>query len=152
MRAVPSLDGDRDVDIGGSSAGGGRNGGPLRFGGDRTGLDSALNLFGLGRRMPEWKLPGVSPPEPGHAIRVDAGGTPVAVFNLGTRLVAVAARCTHVGGPLDRGAISGNVVTCPLHGSQFDLTTGKAVRGPATEPVRSYRVRGESGALVLETD
>ena len=102
--------------------------------------------------MPVWRLPGVSLPETGHAVRVNAGGTPVAVFRLGDRLVAVAARCTHVGGPLDRGPVNGNVVTCPLHGSQFDLTTGQAVRGPATQAVQVYRVRSEPDALVLETD
>ena len=102
--------------------------------------------------MPTWRLPGVLPPEPGHAIRVNADGTPVAVFHVGDRLLAVDARCTHVGGPLDRGSVSGGVVTCPLHGSQFELATGKVVRGPAVQPIRAYRVRAESDALVLETE
>jgi nitrite reductase (NADH) small subunit len=102
--------------------------------------------------MTIWKVPGVALPEPGHAIRVSVGGTLVAVFRLGDKLAAVAARCTHVGGPLDRGPVSGNVVTCPLHGSQFDLTTGSVVRGPATQPVQAFRVRAEPDGLVFETD
>jgi len=102
--------------------------------------------------MTTWKLPGVQPPEAGKAIRVSAGGTPVAVFRVGERLLAVDARCTHVGGPLDRGQVADGVVTCPLHGSQFDLATGKVVRGPATQPVRAYRVKSEPDGLVLEGD
>lgn len=102
--------------------------------------------------MPTWKIPGVRPPEPGLAIRVTVEGTPVAVFHVGDRLLALDARCTHVGGPLERGRVAANVVTCPLHGSQFDLSTGQVVRGPATRPVRVYRARAEPDALVLETD
>jgi nitrite reductase/ring-hydroxylating ferredoxin subunit len=102
--------------------------------------------------MPTWRIPGVRPPEPGHAIRVDVSGTPVAVFNVGDRLLAVDARCTHVGGPLDKGRVSGTVVTCPLHGSEFDLESGKVVRGPAMRPVRAYRARAEADALVLDSD
>ena len=45
---------------------------------------------------------------------------------------------------------TGTIVTCPCHGSQFDVTTGKVLRGPAREPVRSYPVRLETGALRVE--
>jgi nitrite reductase/ring-hydroxylating ferredoxin subunit len=102
--------------------------------------------------MPTWRIPVVRPPEPGHPIRVDVEGTPLAVFSIGTRLLAVDARCTHVGGPLDRGSVAGVIVTCPLHGSQFDLETGAAVRGPAARPIKVYRARAELNDLVFETD
>ena len=96
------------------------------------------------------KASGVKPPEPGQAIRVTVDGTAVAVFNVGGTLLAVDARCTHVGGPLDRGPVTGTIVTCPLHGSQFDLRTGAVVRGPASRPVKSYRVRVEADGLALD--
>jgi nitrite reductase/ring-hydroxylating ferredoxin subunit len=102
--------------------------------------------------MPSWKIPDVRPPEPGHAIRITVDGKPVAVFRVGADLLAIDARCTHVGGPLDRGQVSGSAVTCPLHGSQFDLTNGRVLRGPATQPVRSYRVKLEPDGLLLESD
>jgi 3-phenylpropionate/trans-cinnamate dioxygenase ferredoxin component len=96
------------------------------------------------------KVSGVKPPEPGKAIRVTVDGTAVAVFNVGGLLYGVDEKCTHVGGPLDRGAVSGTTVTCPLHGSQFDLRTGAVVRGPAPRPVKSYRVQAEAGGLMID--
>jgi nitrite reductase/ring-hydroxylating ferredoxin subunit len=77
-------------------------------------------------------------------------GTPVAVFNVGGVLFGVDARCTHVGGPLDKGRVSDTTVTCPLHGSQFDLRSGVVVRGPAMKPVKSYRVQVETDGLAID--
>ncbi|MGD0588418.1 MAG: Rieske 2Fe-2S domain-containing protein [Thermoplasmata archaeon] len=96
------------------------------------------------------KVPGTKPPEPGKAIRVIVEGTAVAVFNVGGLLFGVDAKCTHVGGPLDQGSVADTIVTCPLHGSQFDLRTGAVVRGPASRPLKSYRVRAGDDGLVLE--
>jgi 3-phenylpropionate/trans-cinnamate dioxygenase ferredoxin component len=96
------------------------------------------------------KVSGVKPPEPGKAIRVTVDGTAVAVFNVGGVLFGVDAKCTHVGGPLDQGALSGTTVTCPWHGSQFDLRTGAVIRGPASRPVRSYRVHAEADGLKID--
>lgn len=106
----------------------------------------------LALAMQTWRLPGVQAPGPGTAIRVTVDGAPVAVFNVGDRLLAIGARCTHVGGPLDRGRVEAGIVTCPLHGSQFELTSGKVIRGPASQPVRAYRAKAEPDALVLEAD
>lgn len=74
----------------------------------------------------------------------------MAVFNVGGRLYGIDARCTHVGGPLDQGRVEGLTVTCPLHGSQFNIETGAVVRGPALKPVRAYRVRAEADGLSIE--
>jgi nitrite reductase/ring-hydroxylating ferredoxin subunit len=96
------------------------------------------------------RFPQVKPPAPGQAIRVDVKGVPVAVFNLAGELRAIDARCTHLGGLLDKGTVTGHVVTCPLHGSQFDIDTGTVVRGPATVPEKTYPVRLEESVLVVE--
>jgi nitrite reductase/ring-hydroxylating ferredoxin subunit len=42
-------------------------------------------------------------------------------------------------------------VTCPCHGSQFDVTTGAVRHGPAQEAVRAYRVRVDQDSLQIET-
>jgi len=96
------------------------------------------------------KVLGAKSPEPGKALRVTVDGGPVAVFNVGGTLFGVGAKCTHVGGPLDQGTVSGATVTCPWHGSQFNLETGAVVRAPAVRPVTSYRVRAEADGLEID--
>ena len=64
----------------------------------------------------------------------------VAVFNVGGKFCATQARCTHRGGPLSQGKLDGSTVTCPLHGSQFNVCSGDVLRGPAIDPLMTYRV------------
>jgi len=82
---------------------------------------------------------------PGSALLVGE----VAVFNVAGTLCATQAKCTHRGGPLNQGKLDGSTVTCPWHGSQFNVCTGAVARGPATQPVKAYRVvvEGEIGSV-----
>ncbi|MGH7724419.1 MAG: Rieske (2Fe-2S) protein [Candidatus Eiseniibacteriota bacterium] len=64
----------------------------------------------------------------------------VAVFNVDGKLCATQNECTHRQGPLSEGELEGSTVTCPWHGSQFDVSTGAVLRGPATEPLKTYTV------------
>jgi nitrite reductase/ring-hydroxylating ferredoxin subunit len=72
-----------------------------------------------------------------------------AVFNVAGNFCATDSKCTHRGGPLNEGTLYGSTVTCPWHGSQYNVCTGAVLRGPATEPVRTYRVavEGEIGRV-----
>ena len=76
-------------------------------------------------------------------VRVD--GENAAVFNVGGTFFATQEACTHQGGPLSEGTLEGDCITCPIHGSRFDVTTGAVVRGPATHPLKLYRVDVEDG-------
>jgi len=64
----------------------------------------------------------------------------VAVFHIDGGFCATQAKCPHRQGPLNEGALDGSTVTCPWHGSQFDVCTGAVVRGPAKEPLKTYAV------------
>jgi nitrite reductase/ring-hydroxylating ferredoxin subunit len=72
-----------------------------------------------------------------------------AVFNADGQLCATHARCTHKQGPLSEGTLNGSTVTCPWHGSEFNVCTGAVLHGPATEPLKTYTVtvEGEVGRI-----
>lgn len=67
-------------------------------------------------------------------------GKKIAVFQVNGEFYAINAVCTHKGGPLDEGELNGKIVTCPWHGAEFDVTSGKVVGAPAKENVASYKV------------
>ena len=77
-------------------------------------------------------------------------GSNVLIANLDGRFYAIGSVCTHIGGPLEKGKLEGQVITCPWHGSQFDVTDGKVVSGPATHPEPAYKVILDGDSLVLE--
>jgi nitrite reductase/ring-hydroxylating ferredoxin subunit/uncharacterized membrane protein len=66
---------------------------------------------------------------------------PLVVLREGDSVFAASATCTHVGGPMDEGERDGTCVTCPWHGSQFDLRDGRVIHGPATSPLYAYETR-----------
>jgi len=72
---------------------------------------------------------------------------PIALFNVGGAYYAIANKCTHMGGPLCQGMLSGEVIECPWHGSKFNIETGKVVGGPASRPVKQYIVRVDGGDI-----
>lgn len=83
---------------------------------------------------------------PGQSTFVDSPddrGTTVAVFNAGDgRFLVCGAVCPHEEGPLSEGWLEGNVVVCPWHGFDFDLTTGQCRVDPDLRvPVFAVRVR-----------
>jgi nitrite reductase/ring-hydroxylating ferredoxin subunit/uncharacterized membrane protein len=82
--------------------------------------------------------------------RVTVGGVPVVLVKLGDSFAALAATCTHAGGPLDEGELQGTRVQCPWHGSRFDLRTGAAVTGPASMGQPRYDVRVRDGQIELK--
>ncbi|HEV2299012.1 MAG TPA: Rieske 2Fe-2S domain-containing protein [Candidatus Acidoferrales bacterium] len=81
---------------------------------------------------------------PGQIREIRLNGTSVAIANLDGKFFAINSVCLHHGGPLGDGELEGNVVTCPWHGWQYDVTTGKLVQQP-TDGVQCYAVelRGE---------
>ena len=88
--------------------------------------------------------------EPEDSITVDVNGVSVAVFNSGGKYYAVGNTCCHRGGPLAEGTIDGTMVTCPWHGWEFDLSTGKCLNNPgACVPAFEVRIEGNSIQLVV---
>lgn len=77
----------------------------------------------------------------GGLAMFEVGGTRIAVANVGGSLYGFGDVCTHMGCSLAEGDLEGTIVTCPCHGSQFDVTTGMVRRPPAETPVSTYTVQ-----------
>jgi nitrite reductase (NADH) small subunit len=92
------------------------------------------------------------PPQQGREVRI--GQTPVALFNLGDRFVALENRCPHGGGPLADGIVSSAggavAVTCPLHNWRVCVDSGGVLK-PGGQPgcVRKFEVKVENGIVML---
>jgi len=84
--------------------------------------------------------------------RVTADGVPIVVARTGRGLHALADRCSHRGGPLSEGHRDGECITCPWHGSRFDLASGIPARGPATARQPVYETRMTDDGLEIRRD
>jgi nitrite reductase/ring-hydroxylating ferredoxin subunit len=87
----------------------------------------------------------------GEMRAFDVRGTKIAVANVAGEFHAFGDTCTHLGCSLVEGDLEGTTVTCPCHGSEFDVTSGDVLRGPAREPVGAYEVLVEGGNLEIKS-
>jgi nitrite reductase/ring-hydroxylating ferredoxin subunit len=85
----------------------------------------------------------------GTGKTVEAGGKKIAVFNVGGKFYAIDDTCKHRGGPLGEGELDGTNVTCPWHGWEYDVTTGKNLDD---ENIRlgCYAAKADGDDIVVE--
>jgi nitrite reductase/ring-hydroxylating ferredoxin subunit len=84
--------------------------------------------------------------QPGSGKVVQAGGRLLALFNVDGAFYALDNTCLHRGGPVGEGDLEGVVVTCPWHGFQYDVTTGRNVFDPEVG-LETFTVRVSDGAV-----
>jgi 3-phenylpropionate/trans-cinnamate dioxygenase ferredoxin component len=77
--------------------------------------------------------------------------TKIAVANVNGTFYAFDDTCSHLQCSLAEGDLEETTVTCTCHGSQFDVTSGAVLQGPAREPVETYKTRVEDGNLKINT-
>ncbi len=82
---------------------------------------------------------------PGAMRLVQVDDEMVVVYNVAGVLYATQDACTHTGAPLSEGELAGTTITCAIHGSCFDVTTGAVRCGPAKRPLVTFRVVMEGG-------
>jgi 3-phenylpropionate/trans-cinnamate dioxygenase ferredoxin component len=89
---------------------------------------------------------------PGSSRIVRHGSLFVGVYNCSGELYAIEDRCSHDDGPLCEGDWDEDLcrVVCPRHGSEFELSSGRPLTLPATEPVETYPVSVVDGSIVVE--
>ena len=88
--------------------------------------------------------------EPGGARLVEVNGKQIALFNVEGQFFAIDNTCSHKGGPLTEGEVSGHVVTCPWHSGRFDVRTGEVVGPPPQRAVTRYGVRVTGSDIEVE--
>ncbi len=80
-------------------------------------------------------------------------GNNILVVNYNGSYYAIGGKCTHMGGDLSKGKLDGKIVTCPRHGSKFDITTGQSISGPkigflklktGNEPTYEVKIEGDT--------
>ena len=80
----------------------------------------------------------------GELKKVMVGNEPIALFKVGGQIFATTNICTHEQCELDENhLITGDVVECTCHGSQFNIKTGANTLPPAAEPLKTYQVSVE---------
>ena len=101
--------------------------------------------------MKEWvRVAKLGDIAPGRLLRVEVSGRLLCLANVAGTIFAVDDDCTHISGPLDQGDLEGHILTCPLHLAQFDVRTGKVLRGPARDDLPAYKVRIEGEVILVE--
>jgi NADPH-dependent 2,4-dienoyl-CoA reductase/sulfur reductase-like enzyme/nitrite reductase/ring-hydroxylating ferredoxin subunit len=85
----------------------------------------------------------------GGMLQGTVGGEDVVLARRGDEFFAVGASCTHYGGPLAKGLVTGDEVRCPLHHACFSLRTGEALRAPAFDPLPCWRVERQGDRVVV---
>jgi biphenyl 2,3-dioxygenase ferredoxin component len=86
----------------------------------------------------------------GRALRVEAEGLVLAVFNIGGEFFVTDDTCTHGPGSLSEGELNGAVVECNFHGGRFNVRTGEVVEPPCMVPVKTYPAVIERGRVFIE--
>ena len=77
-------------------------------------------------------------------------GLEILAVNVGDKIFCLDARCTHAGAPLAEGTLNGEVLTCPWHYSQFNITSGMVLRGPAQKPLKTYRIEERENLVFID--
>jgi nitrite reductase/ring-hydroxylating ferredoxin subunit len=89
-------------------------------------------------------------PPPGGLGRIEIGGVPVAVLNVGGSVHAVEDECPHDGCAFSEdGALEGEELVCECHGSRFEARTGRLLAGPAYDDARSCAVARHGDGYVV---
>lgn len=102
------------------------------------------------RKMAEFvKVAEVGDVDEGELMAVEVDREPICLAKVDGVIYAFTDDCTHIGGPLNEGELDCEVLTCPWHGAQFDVRTGKVLRGPARQDIQTYPVQIEGESVLI---
>lgn len=81
---------------------------------------------------------------------IEIEGRSLLIARVDGKLNAMDGRCSHMGYDLSKGRAEGPLVTCRLHGAQFDMRTGEVLRNMSAKPLRTYPVTEENGQVFVD--
>ena len=87
--------------------------------------------------------------DPGTKV-VEVDENVIVLVRVGGQFHCIDDVCTHDGGPLGEGQLHNHALTCPRHGAQFDVRTGKALTMPATVDTRAHEVQVVDGDVYVK--
>ena len=85
----------------------------------------------------------------GERMFVEVGGRMIVIFNIAGQYFSIADVCSHDEGPVGEGDLEGYNITCPRHGAQFDVRTGKVTQMPAVVDIPAYPIQIRAGNIFL---
>ncbi len=85
----------------------------------------------------------------GERLFVEIEDKPIVIFNIAGKYFSIADVCSHDDGPVGEGTLEGYSITCPRHGAQFDVRTGKVMQMPAVVDIPAYPVQIRDGKIYL---
>ena len=85
----------------------------------------------------------------GKPIAIEVDGIPVCVVKVADEVFAVEDTCTHAEASLSEGEVTGGNIECWLHGAEFDLKTGEALTPPATQALKTFKVKRNGNQLTI---
>lgn len=89
--------------------------------------------------------------KPGEMLPIEVDGLPpVAIYNVDGEFYATSNICTHAIAILTDGYLEGDTVECALHGGCFNVKTGEATEFPCEEPLETYQVELNEGAIFIK--
>ncbi len=88
--------------------------------------------------------------QPSQMKEVEVNGEKICLANVEGKYYAIGNVCTHLGGPLAQGKLEAYEVQCPLHGSRFDIRTGKVARPPALRSEPTYEIKVEDDNILVK--
>ena len=89
---------------------------------------------------------------PGSAVRVEVDGLDVAIVSVDGDVFAIEDECSHAAVALSEGDVEDCTIECWMHGSRFDLRTGKPTGPPATEPVPVFPVKVNGDDVLIDIE
>jgi len=85
----------------------------------------------------------------GERLFVEIEGRMIVIFNIAGQYFSIADVCSHDDGPVGEGELDGYNITCPRHGAEFDVRTGKVNKMPAVVDIPAYPVEVRGGNLFI---